>query len=50
MMSYNAEKREAEKMMRAADEKLLIKELGPNIYIYGHHDRSLYPARAARAG
>ena len=20
------------------------------IYIYGHHDRSLYPARAARAG
>ena len=30
MTSYNAEKREAEKMMRAADEKLLIKELGPN--------------------
>ena len=33
MTSYNAEKREAEKMMRAADEKLLIKELGPYIYI-----------------
>ena len=33
MTSYNAEKGEAEKMMRAADEKLLIKALGPNFEI-----------------